>query len=196
MPVNGSGFLNYDQQESGPMVNALLNLPSRHFKGNIQMKTTLESILSVAGNEDRTGLRKIMLDNLLISFLIQVITAGKRGSQYAKELSEKAEKINGFISDHFREELTVESMARILHLSESRFKGWFKEEFGVPPLGFILRKRIEEAKMLMATQPLMKMSDLAYSLGFSSPQYFATVFKRYTFLSPTQYKDHQAKKPE
>jgi AraC-like DNA-binding protein len=187
IPGADNDFFHYDKKESQPIINALLNLPLRHFKGNVKMKPTLENILEVAGKKE-ISLQKIILDNLLISCLIQVITDAGNACKNAKQPSDNMAKIDSFIMNNFKEELSIEMMAKILHLSESRFKGWFKEEFGVPPLEFILRKRIEEAKNLMQTQPFLKMSDVAYSLGFSSPQYFATVFKRYTFLSPKEYK--------
>jgi AraC-like DNA-binding protein len=187
MPLVENGFFYYNKKESEPIIDALLNLPVRHFKGNAKMKGTLETILEIADKKENR-MQRIMLDNLLISFLIQVIMDAGNTLQIPKQPSANAAKIHTFIMNNFKEELSIKAMANILHLSDSRFKGWFKEEFGIPPLEFILRKRIEEAKILMQTQLALRMNEIANNLGFSSPQYFATVFKRYTSLSPKEYK--------
>jgi AraC-like DNA-binding protein len=187
IPFSKDMFFHYGKKESVAFIDALINLPVRHFKGNAEMKKTLETILAIADNS-KNKMQRIILENLLISFLIQVIETAANTALLSKPLSDNAAKIHLFIMHNFKEEISIEAMAKMLHLSVSRFKSWFKEEFGIPPLDFILRKRVEEAKMIMQKQPALSMSDIAYTLGFSSPQYFATVFKRYTFLSPMQYK--------
>ncbi len=192
MPLDTAGFFYYNRKESQPIINALINLPARHFKGNIKMKEILEAILDIA-EDKKNEMQLIILNNLLVSFLIQVITAS---SNMAKPLSDNGVKILAFIMNHFREELSIEDMAGILNLSDSRFKGWFKEEFGIPPLEFILRERIKQAKILMQTKKNWRMNEITYHLGFSSPQYFATVFKRYTCLSPGGYRNSLDEKQE
>ena len=72
----------------------------------------------------------------------------------------------------------------IARLSESRFKTRFKREMGVPPEEFWLRQKIERATVLLKTR---NVTEVAHELGFSSSQYFATVFKRYTRVSPSRF---------
>ena len=70
----------------------------------------------------------------------------------------------------------------VARLSESRFKARFKREMGVPPAEYWLRKKVEQASVLLAKATI---TQVAHQLGFSSSQYFATVFKRYTLTSPS-----------
>jgi AraC-like DNA-binding protein len=180
-------FFQFDKSESAAFIDAMMNLPRRHFKGSSDMKKTLESIIETTKGECNK-MRKIILENLIISFLIQVIEAAAITADSLNGMSENLIKIEEFIADHYKEALSIEVMASMLNLSESRFKSWFKEQFGVPPLEFILRRRIEEAKKIMQSQKYLNISAIAYDLGFSSPQHFATMFKRYTFLSPKEFK--------
>ena len=81
---------------------------------------------------------------------------------------------------------TIAQMAKYANMSETAFRNRFKKEVGCSPLDFITRRRIEEAKKLLTKNEII-ITDIAYALGFSSSQYFATVFKRITGLSPKQY---------
>lgn len=54
---------------------------------------------------------------------------------------------------------------------------------GSSPLDYMNRKRIEEATRLLSAKNA-HIKEVAYQLGFAPPQYFATVFKRVTGISP------------
>jgi AraC-like DNA-binding protein len=73
----------------------------------------------------------------------------------------------------------------VARLSESRFKSRFKAEIGVPPAEYWLRQKIERATEMLKTR---RVTEVAHELGFSSSQYFATAFKRYTLMNPSRYR--------
>ena len=74
------------------------------------------------------------------------------------------------------------------HLSEGRFKTNFRLYTGLPPREYILRQKIKCAKRLLKEESL-SITQISYQLGFSSSQYFSTVFKRFTTLSPIDYRN-------
>ncbi len=55
----------------------------------------------------------------------------------------------------------------------------------MPPGEFILRCKVEHARRLLAEEA-SPITEIAFRLGFSSSQYFATVFKRYTNMTPRE----------
>ena len=63
----------------------------------------------------------------------------------------------------------------------------FRQEVGQSPGEYILRAKIERARDLLADTDL-SVTDIAYSLSFSSAQYFATAFKRLTRATPTSFR--------
>ena len=77
--------------------------------------------------------------------------------------------------------------ALVAGLSLPRFKARFKNEVGIPPAEYLQRYRIERAEHGLANST-RSVTEIAFELGFCSSQYFATVFRRYTRLSPTQYR--------
>ncbi|HEY4063991.1 MAG TPA: AraC family transcriptional regulator [Puia sp.] len=183
----GKSFFQFDKEESAVFLHTLTSLPRRHFRGSVEMRRTLESIFGTTKRQ-RGKMQKIILENLIVSFLIQVIDVAGGASDHMSQVPENRVKIEQFIDGNYKESLSIEVMACMLNLSESRFKSWFKDQFGVPPLEFILRKRIQEAKRIMQSEKYVNMSTIAYDLGFSSPQHFATMFRRYTSLSPKEFK--------
>jgi AraC-like DNA-binding protein len=78
---------------------------------------------------------------------------------------------------------TLEQLAEVSGLSVSSFKRVFKEVAGIPPHAYILRKRIDRAQNLLRKGEC-SVTDIAFECGFPSSQYFATVFKRVTGLTP------------
>ena len=84
---------------------------------------------------------------------------------------------------------SISKMAKRANMSETAFRNRFKKEVGCSPLDYITRRRIEEAKKFL-TKGETSITDIAYSLGFSSSQYFATVFKRITGQSPKQFMEN------
>jgi len=93
-----------------------------------------------------------------------------------------------YIDDHLGDPVRVPVLAQVARLSESRCKARFKREIGVPPAEYWLRKKIDRAIVLLKKRSV---TEVAFELGFSSSQYFATVFKRYTLVNPSLF--HRSK---
>ena len=83
----------------------------------------------------------------------------------------------------------VPQMAALVNLSESRFKQKFKQATGIPPAEFTVREKIRESQTLLK-DPARTVTSIAMELGFSSSQHFSVLFRKYTGLSPIQYRQN------
>lgn len=54
-------------------------------------------------------------------------------------------------------------------------------------MNYLLRLRIDKAQELLAGSE-MSVTDISHSLGFSSSQHFAGVFKQYTGQTPSAFR--------
>lgn len=82
---------------------------------------------------------------------------------------------------------SVKNCAAYLNLSPNYLSDLLRKETGKNTQEHIHLKLIEESKnQLLGTNK--SVSEIAYSFGYSSPQYFSKVFKKYTNMSPTQYR--------
>jgi AraC-like DNA-binding protein len=65
----------------------------------------------------------------------------------------------------------------------------FQNLTGSTPIEYLLRIRIEQAKMLLRRSD-MKVIDIAYDCGYSSSQYFANSFKHATGFTPSEFREN------
>ncbi|MCP5535021.1 MAG: helix-turn-helix transcriptional regulator [Akkermansiaceae bacterium] len=120
---------------------------------------------------------------LLLLSLYDVLGAGS--DQHTSEAVMKSLK---YIENHLSNtELDAGKLAAAAGMSPSRYHTKFKDETGLPPAEYIRHRRIIEAQRILSRPNAPGITDLAMLLGFSSSQYFATVFKRYTRVSPSQW---------
>jgi len=92
-----------------------------------------------------------------------------------------------YIHNNFERDISLGDIAKFVFLSPSYFTRAFKEETGVSPINYLLKVRIERAKELLA-ETGMKVSEIALNVGFSNQQRFNEMFKKYTKLTPLQYR--------
>ena len=95
--------------------------------------------------------------------------------------------VRRYIDLHFKEALTLEALAEEAHMNKYYLSHAFKREYGVSPIHYMIGRRIEESKYLLAETDL-SMSQIAQLLGFSSLSYFSQVFRRTQSLSPMEYR--------
>ena len=80
----------------------------------------------------------------------------------------------------------IEQLAKSMSISETAFRKIFRQQVGYSPLDFINRQRVREAEQLLS-QGSWHIKEVSHRLGFSSSQYFSTVFKRVTGVSPGEF---------
>ncbi|KWX78204.1 helix-turn-helix domain-containing protein [Paenibacillus jilunlii] len=103
------------------------------------------------------------------------------------KLSRTSALCQNFIFNHLYEELTLSKLAGVTGLNASYLSQLFKKETGFAVSDYIQRERIEEAKRLMEL-PGITLSDIATRLHFNDQSYFTKVFKKYTGITPKQFR--------
>jgi AraC-like DNA-binding protein len=92
-----------------------------------------------------------------------------------------------YINEHYKENIRLDEVASLLHISESRFRHLFKEIMHIGFKEYITYLRINEAKRLLLVTD-MSISDIINSVQFSSNYHFYKLFYKYESISPAEYR--------
>ena len=92
------------------------------------------------------------------------------------------------VAQHYHERVTAAAAARSCGLDRFEFSKKFKAAFGVTFREYLLRARVGEACRFLASGSL-SVTGVAYSVGFNDGSHFARIFKRYTGVLPSGYRD-------
>ncbi len=101
--------------------------------------------------------------------------------------NEIIKKAMSYISDNFASNITLDDVARHVHLNPAYFSTIFKQSCGSSFKEYLNMVRIEESKRLLANTDY-SVVDIAVATGFMDQSYFSKVFKKYTGLTPKQYR--------
>lgn len=80
-------------------------------------------------------------------------------------------------------------LAKAVGVSRTKFHNDFNEVYGTSPTGYLRHMRIEKAKKLVKDDNL-SMTQIAYSLGYSSSSHFAKAFRDYFGIAPSRYRQN------
>lgn len=92
-----------------------------------------------------------------------------------------------FINEHQTEDLRLGQVAKAVHTSTFYFCKMFKKVTGINFTDYLSRVRIEKAKNLLLN-PNLRVSEIAFEVGFQSLTHFNRVFKKILGQSPTDYR--------
>ena len=100
-----------------------------------------------------------------------------------------------YITDNCLQDINVEDVAESVHLSYGYVSRVFKQK-----MGFTINKEINQARLKKAQYFLLSSSEsiqgIAHRVGFSTENYFSTVFKKTFQCSPTEYRKSQRRLDE
>jgi AraC-like DNA-binding protein len=115
----------------------------------------------------------------------QLKTVGSREGNRAEPVD--IWKARNFIHEHSDEELSLIQVAKAVNISGNHLSEKFKRVIGVNFVEYIARTRFEKARGLLR-DPNLRVSEIAFAVGFQSLSQFNRVFKRFSGKSPTEYR--------
>lgn len=125
--------------------------------------------------------------HMILDFAQRVdkLRKGKQPSQLILDVS-------NYIQHHMSEAISVDAMSKDFFMSRTYLSKRFKAESGVTLTDFILKEKTEEAKRLLRYSN-KTLTAIGLYLGFSSHGHFSRVFRKYTSLSPSEYRQKHTK---
>ena len=125
------------------------------------------------------------INEIVLEFIHRAQTKIKKNITRPKQLADKIEKY--IFNNYTREELSLNMMAKELFISTSYISAIFKNDIGKSFVDYLTQVRVEKAKNLLLTSQ-HKTYEVGAMVGYRTPQYFSTIFKKETGDSPSQYR--------
>lgn len=101
--------------------------------------------------------------------------------------SKRMTRIHRHLVEHFRSDVPLDEAAGLVNMTRTSFCRFFKNQTGSNYTHYLNRIRIDFAQRLLQSNE-MQIKEVAYDCGFRSTSYFNQTFKRYSGMSPRQFR--------
>lgn len=154
-----------------------------------KLATLLESEAEPAESESRL---KLAINGLLLALLEMLARERIPLDDYLSTSERAVQMFLAALPQHAASDWTLAAMAGQCGLSRSQFSDYCRQLTGLTPMQYLTRCRVDLASRLLLDHPELSVTDVAYRCGFNSSQYFATVFRTATGLSPSTFARRRA----
>lgn len=145
----------------------------------------LQSLFEQLFREKENSYNNDMTSSILKCIIHMIL----RPIEDARDVSENeiVECAKQYLWDHYNEDITLTDVAEAVSVSTFHLSHLFKKETGSPPIKYLIQCRMEKAKELLRDKKI-PITQIALSVGYDSPNYFSTVFKKMEGMSPAEYR--------
>jgi AraC-like DNA-binding protein len=187
LPKRSGRFLLLTPAQAKPLVRQLKTLPNRHFQCDKRLRRETEALFALLRSH-RHPLSGIAIACSLLQWTLALVACSAHAK--ATGMTPDIARVRDFMLARGTSLTTLDQLANIAGLSKSRFSAKFRQQVGESPVQHLLHCKTELAAEWLRNRPELSVTDIAMELGFSSSQYFATVFRRMTGRSPSEYRLH------
>jgi len=102
-----------------------------------------------------------------------------------------------YMDEHYAEPITADTLATLLNCSSRTLQRVFNKRLALGPIDYLMQIRIDKSKELLC-RTNAGLKDIAEAVGYVDSYYFSRLFKRYTGVSPSTYREsmHEARGDE
>ena len=140
--------------------------------------------------ENRVHLELMQNNDAIYRAGLKVLTDYDHAFSENREICNHMEKARSYIREHLAEKLTLTIVAKAVHISSSYLSRVFTTLAGQSFCDYICDERMALARQLL-NKTDDSIDEISNRCGFSSPNYFSMVFKKYMGQTPTAYRKNK-----
>jgi len=168
---------------------------------SINNQNILEKIYFIKNTiEEKKKHYRIKAKNVLAEILLEIveyydelpIELLDEHSKYLKELN-RLKNVFELLNNEYGQKISLSRAADVAFLNECYFSKFFKRVTGFTYSNYLQRIRIEKAKELLINEDF-SIARIAFLTGFNTLNFFNKTFKKFTKLTPTEYRMKTRKK--
>lgn len=179
-------FLNEKYPKEG---NNFWKLDSENyfFYNNVELAATINKLIKecMSTSITKDALADLTLQELLIR-IIQSQTLKSIDDKRNNDTSNSTTAVLEFIKENIQENINIKDLSDKVGMSTTSFYRFFKREFGMSPIEFLLNEKIKKAKKLLR-YPGIQINEVSFQSGFENSNYFIRLFKKVEGITPKQY---------
>ncbi len=138
-------------------------------------------------NELKPSYFSVISDSLLTILVSFVLRLTSHKAEEIFESKRTYTEVKEFLDKNFTTIDTIDNVCRSLYINKYYLTHLFKDTLGIPPLKYLIKKRIALAKKLLAETD-NSVGDVAKACGYVDVAYFSRVFKNIEGVTPIAYR--------
>lgn len=116
----------------------------------------------------------------------------KPSSNHRAEYDRRLHRVLTYIDAHLEERIDLARLAKVAAFSAYHFHRIFAAHVGETFGAYLTRRRVEQAAARMASQPQLRVLNVALSVGFGSAEAFTRAFKKHFGRVPSVWKKQRS----
>ncbi len=158
----------------------IISLEDRSF-----METTLRRILSLTQRKDLNT--EAICSNLLNSLITELIVHNSSDQRALSFMPDYIKNMVKYLDQHFKEEISLEQLAKLYGVSQYYLSREFKKYLGVTYSEYLILLRLNYAKELLKYSGL-SVNDITFQCGMNNVSHFINLFKAREDMTPLSYR--------
>ena len=158
-------------------------------KCNIKPEYTISAFKVLINNIDQWISTKTIDKSSTLTLFIKALQVLDHDDIFTiiPETTKIVESAKEYICTNYQNQISLVQMADYLKVNPSYLSDLFHKSIGEPYTKYLTRVRMEQAILLMKSNPNEKIYKIAEKAGFISAKHFNTVFKKYYGITPTEF---------
>ena len=144
-------------------------------------------------NAAENPMGKLYADSMIQTLTLHVLKTYSTANAVIERLNGglsgyKFQRVRDFIEANLDTDLGLAELAAVADLSQFHFARAFRKTTGMTPQHYLMDRRIERAKEMLATNDL-PIIEISLATGFKNQSHFTTLFRKFTNLTPKTWRD-------
>jgi AraC-like DNA-binding protein len=133
-----------------------------------------------------------VITHILAHIFAENYLFGDKSKNKAVPISKEIETATRYMRNNFGKRIDIDELAKQVFLSHSGLIWKFRQELGTTPSNYLSMLRLQNAKSLLLNYPY-SITQISEMCGYSNPYYFTNAFRRYSGMSPTEFRKYYLK---
>ncbi|GHO97984.1 hypothetical protein KSF_080320 [Reticulibacter mediterranei] len=159
-----------------------------HFPSHCLFDPALNKALYDLANCSLTPVSRLQQEEMLLHLFAPLLLLHAEDAGELPRLGREhpaVKRAKEYLQEHYAEEVHLQELAAVAHLSPFHFARVFRQTVGIPPHAYQIQVRLTHARALLAQG--FEVSYVAHETGFFDQSHFAHQFQRYFFVPPGNY---------